>query len=88
MAISLTNIRSILLAGLRRSPEQREKDNREAVNALARRGAEEMARYNALSDQERQEYDDLTYGMMPHLRGAREYWRRRWGGSRTGGRYD
>lgn len=88
MPVSGTAISAIIMAGLRKSPEQRDQENREATAEIARRGAIETTRYNAMSDREKREYDDLTYGMMPHLAGAREYWRERSGGSRTGGRDD
>jgi hypothetical protein len=84
MAIGLANIRSILLAALRKSPEQRVREAKESQREIAKRGAEEAAKYHAMSDAERREYDDLTFGMMPRLRGAKEYWRARDGGSRTG----
>jgi hypothetical protein len=66
--VSLTHIRNILLPILGMSPEAREAAKREADRIMAIEGAAETARYNALSPQERAEYDALTEGMMPRLR--------------------
>lgn len=69
---SSTEIARILMAGLRRTPEERDRLNAEARAEIARRGAIERARYEAMSERERDEYDAETDGMMPRLRGAAE----------------
>lgn len=84
MAVSRVAISQIILAGLRKSPEQRDRESRAAQAGLAAKSAAEMVRYNAMSDSERREYDALTEGMMTHLRGAQ----RGDGRSPTGGRDD
>lgn len=84
--VNLSNMRNILMVGLRMTPEERAaaKAKSDAHDAAA--GAKEHAYYLSLSDAERQEYDDLTYSMMPRLAGAQEYWAKRNGDSPTGGR--
>ena len=72
MPVSLTNIRDLLLPALLMSPEERGNAKEEHLRVMAIKAAEEPARYNALSEREKAEYDLLTAGMMPRMAGANE----------------
>ncbi len=77
MAVSLSNMRNILLPGLLMSPEERAAARQKADAIMAASAAAESARYAALSPQEKIEYDALTRGMMPRLASDDELRRRR-----------
>lgn len=70
--ISRANISDIIGDRLRflmtATPKELAEDKRKTDEAMAKAGAEERARYDALSDQEKADYDALTVGMMPRLR--------------------
>lgn len=55
------------MAGLRMTPAEREEMKRRNNLEMAKKGAEEAARYAALSDADKRQYDVLTEGMMPRL---------------------
>jgi hypothetical protein len=65
MAFISQNFARILRESFAATPEQ----IAEARTAEARRAMEERVRYEALSPQERAEYDALTAGMMPRAVG-------------------
>ncbi len=68
MPIALTNIRDILLPGLMMTPEERAEAKRVSDAYHAKEWAAEKARYDAMSEDERREYDAFTEAMMPRLR--------------------
>lgn len=68
MPVSLTQVRDILLPGLRMTPEERKSARQLADRDMQEKIAAERAHYHSLSESERREYDALTEGMMPRLR--------------------
>jgi hypothetical protein len=73
MPVGLSNIGTIIRAGLEFQARIAAGDpaalaeQEEGRRVLAAKAAAERAHYDALSPEERREYDALTLGMMPRL---------------------
>ena len=76
MAISLKDIggliRPALLEMATETPQERDERRRIIKERDDKAGAEEHAKYTALSLEEKVKYDELTRGMMPRVAGVQE----------------
>lgn len=73
MPVSLTNVRHIIMPALMMTPEERAAAKAKSDAIMAKSAAEERARYDALSEREKAEYDLMSASMLgSHVRGTDE----------------